>query len=81
MKYLLLTIFFANSSWAQLPSIDGALAKAKDFSKEAIDACKDDKSKIKSCESYTEIGKLKPCLMENKEKLSPKCKLALKLAK
>jgi hypothetical protein len=81
MKYLILSFFIALSAVAQVPGLDGILAKAKDFGKDALAACKDDKSKIKACESYTEFAKLKPCLLENKEKLSDKCKLALKLAK
>lgn len=57
------------------------MAQIKDISKQAMEACKDDKSKIKGCESYTEMTKLKVCLMANKEKLSDKCKTALKLVK
>lgn len=62
---------------AQMPKL-GAF---KEMSKQVLEACKEDKSKIKGCESYTELAPLKTCLEANKEKLSDKCKLSLKLVK
>ncbi|MFL5783567.1 MAG: hypothetical protein ACJ76H_03085 [Bacteriovoracaceae bacterium] len=77
MKYLAFFIILSTSAFAQLPD----MSKLKDMSKQVLDACKDDKSKIHGCESYTEMGKLKTCLLANKEKLSDKCKTSLKLVK
>lgn len=77
MKIFVMTVLFSSFASAQLPGLDAI----KDFSKKAFEACKNDKSKIKGCESYTEMGPLKTCLMANKEKLSSKCKTALKLVK
>lgn len=57
------------------------MAKLKEMSKPILEACKEDKSKIKGCESYTEVAKLKTCLLANKEQLSDKCKASLKLVK
>lgn len=76
MKFALIVLFTA-SAFAQMPG----MAKIKDLSKKVLEACKEDKSKIKGCESYTEISKLKVCLMANKEQLSEKCKTSLKLVK
>lgn len=78
MKYLILLTFVSMPVLAQMPQVPGAL---KDYAKAAMDACKDDKSKIKGCESYTEIKPLKECLMKNEAQLSDKCKTALKLVK
>lgn len=75
MKYLFFTFLISLPAFAQIP---GAI---QNFAKQAMEACKDDKSKISGCESYTEIKPLKECLMKNAEKLSPKCKTALKLVK
>ncbi len=77
MKYLALTVLFTFPAFAQMPSM-GAL---KDMSKQVLEACKDDKSKIKGCESYTDVSKLKTCLMANEKQLSDKCKASLKLVK
>ncbi len=75
MKFFL--VFISFSAFAQMPN----MAAVKDMSKQVLEACKEDKSKIKGCESYTEVTKLKVCLMANKEKLSEKCKMSLKLVK
>lgn len=75
MKYILAAMLFSFPVFAQFPGV------AKDFAKQAFEACKDDKSNISGCDSYTEIKPLKECLMKNKEKLSMKCKTALKLVK
>lgn len=75
MKFTIL-ILFSFTAHAQFD-----MAKLKDMAKPVMEACKDDKSKIKGCESYTEIGKLKTCLMANKEQLSDKCKMSLKLVR
>jgi hypothetical protein len=75
MKIILVAMLASSPAFAQIPGM------AKDFAKKAMEACKNDKSKISGCESYTEIKPLKECLMKNKEKLSTECKVALKLAK
>lgn len=75
IKYLVFSVVISLPIFAQFP---GA---AQSFAKQAMKACKDDKSKITGCESYTEMKPLKECLMKNAEKLSPKCKSALKLVK
>ncbi len=75
MKYLVLTVLISLPAFAQFPEA------IQSFAKQAMKACKDDKSKITGCESYTEMKPLKECLMKNAEKLSPKCKSALKLVK
>lgn len=75
MKYILLAALVSFPVFAQIP------VAVKDFAKQALEACKEDKSKITGCESYTEIKPLKECLMKNTEKLSMKCKMALKLVK
>lgn len=75
MKYLIFCLFISLPAIAQLPR------SVQSFAKQAVEACKDDKSKITGCESYTEIKTLKVCLMKNSEKLSTKCKTALKLIK
>ncbi len=77
MKFFILSIFLSFSALAQLPSMDSL----KDLSKQVLQACEKDKANIKGCESYTEVSKLKVCLMANKEKLSDKCKASLKLVK
>jgi hypothetical protein len=73
MKYLFVVLLVSFPAFAQF--------SIKDFAKQAMTACQEDKSKISGCESYTEIKPLKECLLKNAEKLSPKCKAALKLAK
>lgn len=80
MKFILIAIFMTLSSFAQLPKMPG-LPGLQELSKQVLEACKDDKSKISGCESYTEISKLKACLMANEAKLSPKCKSSLKIVK
>ncbi len=77
MKISAALILVSFSAFAQMPKMDAI----KDMSKQVLDACKEDKSKIKGCESYTELSPLKTCLMANKEKLSDKCKSSLKLVK
>jgi hypothetical protein len=72
-----LIVLFTTSAFAQMPG----MAQVKDLSKQVLEACKEDKSKVKGCESYTDMTKLKVCLMANKEKLSDKCKTSLKLVK
>lgn len=78
MKYLMLATFVSFPVFAQMPQIPGAV---KDYASKAMDACKEDKSKIKGCDSYTEIKPLKECLMKNEAQLSDKCKTALKMVK
>lgn len=73
MKYLVVAVFISLPVFAQIP------VAVQSFAKQAMEACKDDKSKVTGCESYTEIKPLKECLMKNAEKLSTKCKTALKL--
>jgi hypothetical protein len=75
MKYIVFAMLISLPALAQIPGV------VKDFAKQAMEACKDDKSKISGCESYTEIKPLKECLMKNTEKLSTRCKMALKLVK
>lgn len=75
MKKIILGILLSLPAYAQIPSA------VTDFAKQAFEACKDERSKISGCESYTEIKPLKECLMKNSEKLSLKCKTALKLVK
>ncbi|MCM2350493.1 MAG: hypothetical protein NDI69_10765 [Bacteriovoracaceae bacterium] len=79
MKFLVLGMLISVSAFAQFPNIPVDMSALKDISKQVLEACKEDKSKIKGCESYTELSKLKVCLLENKEKLSSKCKNSLKL--
>ncbi|GEM_PF-1752865 len=81
MKMMLLLSFVSFSALAQFPKMPESFADVKDLSKQVMDSCKDDKSKIKGCESYTEFAPLKTCLLENKEKLSAKCKTSLMLVK
>ena len=77
MKIAALTFLVSFSAFAQMPD----MAKLKEMAKPVMEACKEDKSKIKGCESYTEVAKLKTCLLANKEQLSEKCKMSLKLVK
>lgn len=80
MKFIIFVFFITLSCFAQLskmPSLPGI----QELSKQVLEACKEDKSKITGCESYTEIPKLKACLMSNEAKLSPKCKASLKIVK
>jgi hypothetical protein len=78
MKFLILATFISLPVFSQLPKVPGTM---KDYSKEAMNSCKDDKSKVKGCENYTDIKLLKECLMKNEAQLSEKCKTALKLVK
>ncbi len=80
MKITMIALFFSISAFAQMPKMPTAAA-VKDLSKQVFDACKDDKSKVKGCEAYTEVAKLKTCLMANEAVLSAKCKNTLKLVK
>ncbi len=77
MKIFIVLTMISFSAFAQMPKMD----MIKDMSKKVLEACKEDKSKIKGCESYTELAPLKTCLMANKEKLSDNCKSSLKLVK
>lgn len=77
MKYLFIALLFSLPALAQLPK----MPDMKDLSKQVMEACKDDKSKVSGCESYTEVKALKACLMKNQDKLSDKCKSSLKLVK
>lgn len=81
MKLLVLSMLISVPTFAQFPKMPIDMSNLKDISKKVLEACKEDKSKIKGCESYTELSKLKVCLLENKEKLSSKCKNSLKLVK
>lgn len=76
MKFLIISLI-SLPVFAQMPD----MAKLKEMSKPVLEACKEDKSRIKGCESYTEMAKLKACLLANKEQLSEKCKASLKLVK
>lgn len=80
MKFIFVAIFMTLPSFAQLPKMPG-LPGIQELSKQVLEACKEDKSKISACESYTEISKLKACLLANEAKLSPKCKASLKVVK
>lgn len=80
MRFIIIAIFASFSALAQLPKMPG-VSGVKDISKQVLEACKEDKSKVSGCESYTELTKLKACLMTNESKLSEKCKSSLKLVK
>ena len=80
MKFILIATLMSLSAFAQLPKMPSVSA-VKDLTKDVLEACKEDKSKVSGCESYTELTKLKACLMKNESKLSPKCKASLKLVK
>ncbi len=80
MKFIIIAVFASLSSFAQMPKMPTTTAM-KDLSKQVLEACKEDKSKVSGCESYTEVTKLKACLMINESKLSEKCKSSLKLVK
>lgn len=75
MKFLVFALLISAPVFAQFS------VQVENFAKQAMEACKDDKSKISGCESYTDLKPLKECLMKNAEKLSPKCKTALKVIK
>lgn len=81
MKIFLLGLGLSFTAFAQMPSMTDLGAKSKELTAKVMAACKDDKSKIKGCESYTELAPLKECLMKNKEALSPGCKQSLSLVK
>jgi len=81
MKILLLSLVLSFSALAQMPKMADLGIKSKELTAKVMAACKDDKSKIKGCESYTELAPLKECLMKNKEALSPGCKESLSLVK
>lgn len=80
MKFMIIALLVSFSALAQMPKMPTAAA-VKDLSKQVLEACKEDKSKVSGCESYTELTKLKACLMVNESKLSDKCKNSLKLVK
>ena len=80
MKLILVALLASLHGLAQLPKMPG-LSDIKDMSKQVMELCKEDKSKISGCESYTDLSKLKTCLMTNESKLSEKCKKSLKLMK
>lgn len=80
MKIMIVALFASLTAFGQMPKMPDAAA-VKDLSKQVFEACKEDKSKISGCESYTEVTKLKACLMTNESKLSKKCKASLKLVK
>lgn len=81
MKFAVITLLISFSAIAQMPKMPKGMGDLKDVSKQVMEACKEDQSKIKGCEAYTDLSKLKVCLMENKDKLSSKCKQALQLVK
>jgi hypothetical protein len=81
MKFTVIILLISFSALAQMPKMPKVMPGLKDVSKQVMEACKEDQSKIKGCEAYTDLSKLKVCLMENKEKLSSKCKQALQLVK
>lgn len=81
MKLLLLTLIISVPALAQMPKLDDVARKGSDLTAKVMAACKEDRSKIKGCESYTELRPLKTCLMKNKEALSPGCKDSLSLVK
>ena len=76
MKFIFVFLLCSSSAFGQFE-----VSKLKEMARPVMEACKEDKSKIKGCESYTEIAKLKTCLLANKEQLSEKCKMSLKLVK
>lgn len=80
MKILIIAILVSLPAFAQLPKMP-TMDSVKDLSKQVLEACKEDKSKVKGCESYTELTKLKACLMTNEAALSDKCKSSLKFVK
>ena len=77
MKLIALFMFIATSAFAFSPPAipDAAALKAK--SAKVFKVCKEDKAKVKGCESYTELEPLKACLLKNKEALSAPCKTEL----
>jgi hypothetical protein len=81
MKLLLIGLTISFSALAQMPSMSDLGGKSKELTAKVMAACKDDKSKVKGCESYTELSPLKTCLMKNKEALSPGFKESLSLVK
>jgi hypothetical protein len=80
MKFLILAIFLTLPAFAQMPKMPSS-ADLTNLSKEVMASCNEDKSKVSGCESYTEVTKLKACLMKNESQLSEKCKKSLKLVK
>lgn len=80
-SFVLLSLTFSFTALAQMPKMADIVSKGKDLSAKVMAACKEDKSKIKGCDSYTELAPLKECLMKNKEALSPGCKQSLSLVK
>lgn len=79
MKIAVLFTLLSVSTWAQMPKLNDVVSTLKEASKPIMEACKEDKSNIKACESYTDVNLLKVCLIQNKDRLSDKCKTALKL--
>lgn len=81
MKLMILTLILSVPAFAQMPKLDDLARKGSDLTSKVMAACKDDRSKIKGCDSYTELQPLKNCLMKNKEALSSGCKQSLSLVK
>lgn len=81
MRFAFMALCFSFSAFAQMPGVPDLASKGKDLAGKVMAACKDDKSKVKGCGSYTELAPLKTCLMKNKEVLSPGCKQSLSLVK
>lgn len=81
MKLIFLIAFLPLSVFAQMPTLPTSSEAMKNYAKYAMEACKEDKSKIEGCESYSEIKPLKECLMKNESQLSDQCKTSLKLVK
>lgn len=80
MKYLLVLTMLSTPVFAlKIPKMNDVFSK--EMAKKVMDACKEDKSKLSGCESYTEFSPLKECLMKNKDALSATCKNALTLSK
>ena len=80
MKSILALLVFSTASWAQMPGLpSSATSLLKDKTAKVLVACKEDKAKVKGCESYTELAPLKTCLLKNKDQLSTKCKNELTL--
>ena len=79
MKALMIMALISASALAQIKM--PSTTQLKDYSKDVMNACKEDKSKVKGCESYTDVKLLKTCLMANESQLSEKCKAALKMVK
>jgi len=71
--FVLLSLTFSFTALAQMPKMADIVSKGKDLSAKVMAACKEDKSKIKGCDSYTELDPLKECHIKNKRTLSHIC--------